>query len=551
MRESRNSEMSQVKLSQKNKDPESAISCLTTNNFSVPAVELNTKKKNTALDEMRESWNRIKMLKNKSKLKKTHEPKADVSIPVMKPNTYNETIDLDRVKEIQKRLPFLQVIPESLIQILMTEKKQDNMTITKTNVQNLMPIKQASATSLATNNNFGPELETNPIIKDMEHLLLELQKSSEMIQELIPIQTNTDEQNAEPDTQSIKHTPPATLTTNVKKPKTKKKNIALKKNQNREMAQTKVKKPIQMNTDDQTAEPATAPIKNEPAILTINNVSLPQEKPKSTKESIEYLLKDWKKIKNNEPKQAQLTQNNMKTPIAKPTTMLIKHNPASLKSNNVFLPLDKPKITTKIERLDEIRKLWNDNHTIQYKSRKTSRNKMQNAKLACSTKDIFSLLLEKPKSMDDYIQGAIEELRKYEKNYHLVIHQQNTINKRVKSNSIWTKHSTPSLTTSKVSLPVDKPKKKNRNIENIDYLLAKMKNIQERYGFKPMIFKPTAKIINKLPIVRRVKMSKKHAVPSRLTSISMPMNRPKIMKNNISFNSSGTLKNGSKPAWKF
>lgn len=50
--------MSQVKLSQKNKDPESAISCLTTNNFSVPAVELNTKKKNTALDEMRESWNR-------------------------------------------------------------------------------------------------------------------------------------------------------------------------------------------------------------------------------------------------------------------------------------------------------------------------------------------------------------------------------------------------------------------------------------------------------------------------------------------------------------
>lgn len=39
-----------------------------------------------------------------------------------------------------------------------------------------MPIKQASATSLATNNNFGPELETNPIIKDMEHLLLELQK---------------------------------------------------------------------------------------------------------------------------------------------------------------------------------------------------------------------------------------------------------------------------------------------------------------------------------------------------------------------------------------
>jgi len=42
------------------------------------------------------------------------------------------------------------------------------------------------------------------------------------------------------------------------------------------------------------------------------------------------------------------------------------------------------------------------------------------------------------------------------------------------------KHSTPSLTTSKISLPVDKPKKKNGNIENIDYLLAKMKNIQER-----------------------------------------------------------------------
>lgn len=54
----------------------------------------------------------------------------------------------------------------------------------------------------------------------------------------------------------------------------------------------------------------------------------------------------------------------MKTPIAKPTTMLIKHNPASLKSNNVFLPLDKPKITTKIERLDEIRKLWNEYDNI-------------------------------------------------------------------------------------------------------------------------------------------------------------------------------------------
>lgn len=50
--------MSQVKLSQKNIDAESTTSCLTTNNVSVPAVELNTKKKNTALDEMRESWNK-------------------------------------------------------------------------------------------------------------------------------------------------------------------------------------------------------------------------------------------------------------------------------------------------------------------------------------------------------------------------------------------------------------------------------------------------------------------------------------------------------------
>lgn len=50
--------MSQVELSQKNIDAESATRCLTTNNVSVPAVELNMKKKNTALDEMRESWNR-------------------------------------------------------------------------------------------------------------------------------------------------------------------------------------------------------------------------------------------------------------------------------------------------------------------------------------------------------------------------------------------------------------------------------------------------------------------------------------------------------------
>lgn len=60
------------------------------------------------------------------------------------------------------------------------------------------------------------------------------------------------------------------------------------------MVQTKIKKPIQTNTDDQTLEP----IKNEPAILTINNVSLPQEKPKSTKESIEYLFKEIEKNKN-------------------------------------------------------------------------------------------------------------------------------------------------------------------------------------------------------------------------------------------------------------
>jgi len=53
-----------------------------------------------------------------------------------------------------------------------------------------------------------------------------------MIQEIISIQTNTDEQSTEPDTESIKHTPP-TLTTNVKTLKTKKKNIALKKIQNR------------------------------------------------------------------------------------------------------------------------------------------------------------------------------------------------------------------------------------------------------------------------------------------------------------------------------
>lgn len=48
-----------------------------------------------------------------------------------------------------------------------------------------------------------------------------------MIQEIIQTQMNTDEQS-----ESIKHTPP-TLTKSVKKPKTKKKTIALKKNQNR------------------------------------------------------------------------------------------------------------------------------------------------------------------------------------------------------------------------------------------------------------------------------------------------------------------------------
>jgi len=64
------------------------------------------------------------------------------------------------------------------------------------------------------------------------------------------------------------------------------------------MTQTKIKKPIQTNKDDQTAEPATMPIKNEPAILTINNVSLPQEKQKLMTENIDYLVKDWEKIKN-------------------------------------------------------------------------------------------------------------------------------------------------------------------------------------------------------------------------------------------------------------
>jgi len=39
-----------------------------------------------------------------------------------------------------------------------------------------MSIKQASKTSLNTNNNSGSEIETHPIIKDMEDLLLELQK---------------------------------------------------------------------------------------------------------------------------------------------------------------------------------------------------------------------------------------------------------------------------------------------------------------------------------------------------------------------------------------
>jgi len=45
---------------------------------------------------------------------------------------------------------------------------------------------------------------------------------------------------------------------------------------------------------------------------------------------------------------------------------------------------------------------------------------------------------------------------------------------------MWIEHSTASLTTSKVFLPMGKSKKKNRNIEYIDYLLAKMKNIQEK-----------------------------------------------------------------------
>lgn len=47
------------------------------------------------------------MIKNKPKSKKTNEPKADVSVPVVKPNTYNETIVLDRVKEIQKRYKYI------------------------------------------------------------------------------------------------------------------------------------------------------------------------------------------------------------------------------------------------------------------------------------------------------------------------------------------------------------------------------------------------------------------------------------------------------------
>jgi len=46
------------------------------------------------------------MLKNKSKPKKINEPKADISVPVVKPNTYNEIIDLDRVKEIQKKYKY-------------------------------------------------------------------------------------------------------------------------------------------------------------------------------------------------------------------------------------------------------------------------------------------------------------------------------------------------------------------------------------------------------------------------------------------------------------
>lgn len=54
----------------------------------------------------------------------------------------------------------------------------------------------------------------------------------------------------------------------------------------------------------------------------------------------------------------------MKIPNANPTTMLIKQNPASLKANNVFLPSEKSIITMKVERLDEIRKLWNEYNNI-------------------------------------------------------------------------------------------------------------------------------------------------------------------------------------------
>ncbi|XP_060842603.1 uncharacterized protein LOC132922888 isoform X6 [Rhopalosiphum padi] len=216
----------------------------------------------------------------------------------------------------------------------------------------------------------------------------------------------------------------------------------------------------QTNIDDKTAKPALMSIKN----AATNSISVPLEKPKPTKDNLVQVFAGLKKLYDSKKKRDHLVQNYTDIPIGKPATMLINHRSACLTTNNNSLPLDKlkPKEENTKYLLDELRKQTNC-ETVQYKPTYTNTTSAQ-------------------------------------------------------SDTISVKHTPDTLTTNNDSLPVEKLKNKK---ENIDDMLKKIINLKYsiiQYESTPP--KPTMK-------------STKHA-PALLTTQNVRMKRrPKSMRGKI------------------
>ncbi|XP_060842604.1 uncharacterized protein LOC132922888 isoform X7 [Rhopalosiphum padi] len=311
-----------------------------------------------------------------------------------------------------------------------------------------------------------------------------------------------------------------------------------------------------------SVKPDTMQIRNTPASLMTNSVSVAKVKTNTKKENIEHLLERSKLLNSYSPfffkkkhptsstkfhssglptktsshrkgappahiryemTQTKHRQTNIDDKTAKPALMSIKN----AATNSISVPLEKPKPTKDnlVQVFAGLKKLYDSkkkrDHLVQnYTDIPIGKpaTMLINHRSACLTTNNNSLPLDKLKPKEENTKYLLDELRK-QTNCETVQYKPTYTNTTsAQSDTISVKHTPDTLTTNNDSLPVEKLKNKK---ENIDDMLKKIINLKYsiiQYESTPP--KPTMK-------------STKHA-PALLTTQNVRMKRrPKSMRGKI------------------